>query len=164
MEMSCLLTWIERKCKELFTWTFYYIFLYFTVPQNQNDTQSNNSLYKNPFLESFEETPLLVAVLTYMGYGILTIFGYLRDFLRHWNIEKCHVAREREEQKVEEYLHEILYRWRCDMKSTLSHFPCRILSPSIRTLKTFTPGTYTWGFETTGTDPYVASPVPRWTW
>uniref|UniRef100_A0AAY4E2C5 Aminotransferase class I/classII large domain-containing protein n=1 Tax=Denticeps clupeoides TaxID=299321 RepID=A0AAY4E2C5_9TELE len=52
-----------------------------------------------PFVEYFEETPLLVAVLTYMGYGILTIFGYLRDFLRDWKIEKCHVAREREEQK-----------------------------------------------------------------
>lgn len=43
---------------------------------------------------------MLVAVLTYMGYGILTIFGYLRDFLRDWKIEKCHIAREREEQKV----------------------------------------------------------------
>ncbi|KAM9354457.1 serine palmitoyltransferase 2b [Pholidichthys leucotaenia] len=66
--------------------------------KNQNVVH-NHSLYKKPFLESFEETPLLVAVLTYLGYGILTIFGYLRDFLRHWNIEKCHVAREREEQK-----------------------------------------------------------------
>uniref|UniRef100_A0A8C6U6M7 serine C-palmitoyltransferase n=1 Tax=Neogobius melanostomus TaxID=47308 RepID=A0A8C6U6M7_9GOBI len=56
-------------------------------------------LYKRPYVESFEETPLLVAVLTYMGYGILTVFGYLRDFLRHWNIEKCHVAKERAEQK-----------------------------------------------------------------
>lgn len=75
---------------------------YFTVFQNQDVPLSNCSLYKKPFLEYYEETPLLVAVLTYMGYGILTIFGYLRDFLRHWNIEKCHVAREREEQKVQE--------------------------------------------------------------
>lgn len=60
----------------------------------------HGSLYKRPFVESFEETPMLVAVLTYMGYGILTIFGYLRDFLRHWKIEKCHIAREKEEQKV----------------------------------------------------------------
>uniref|UniRef100_A0A3Q2NXU4 serine C-palmitoyltransferase n=1 Tax=Fundulus heteroclitus TaxID=8078 RepID=A0A3Q2NXU4_FUNHE len=67
-------------------------------PSRQNATH-NPSLYKKPFVESFEETPLLVAVLTYMGYGILTVFGYLRDFLRHWNIEKCHVARERDEQK-----------------------------------------------------------------
>ncbi|XP_051510756.1 serine palmitoyltransferase 2-like isoform X2 [Myxocyprinus asiaticus] len=58
-----------------------------------------SSLYNKPFVESFEETPLLVAVLTYMGYGILTIFGYLRDFLREWKFEKCHLAREREEQK-----------------------------------------------------------------
>ncbi|XP_045919159.1 serine palmitoyltransferase 2-like [Micropterus dolomieu] len=59
----------------------------------------HGSLYSRPFIESFEETPMLVAVLTYMGYGILTIFGYLRDFLRHWKIERCHIAREREEQK-----------------------------------------------------------------
>uniref|UniRef100_H3C0C3 Uncharacterized protein n=1 Tax=Tetraodon nigroviridis TaxID=99883 RepID=H3C0C3_TETNG len=57
------------------------------------------SLYRRPFIESYEETPLLVAVLTYVGYGILTVFGYLRDFLRHWKIERCHAAREREEQK-----------------------------------------------------------------
>lgn len=77
---------------------------YSTVFQNQDVPPSNCSLYKKPFLEYYEETPLLVAVLTYMGYGILTIFGYLRDFLRLWNIEKCHVAREREEQKVQESL------------------------------------------------------------
>uniref|UniRef100_A0A674MDA4 serine C-palmitoyltransferase n=1 Tax=Takifugu rubripes TaxID=31033 RepID=A0A674MDA4_TAKRU len=58
-----------------------------------------SSLYRRPFVESYEETPMLVAVLTYVGYGILTIFGYLRDFLRHWKIERCHIAREREEQK-----------------------------------------------------------------
>lgn len=60
----------------------------------------HGGLYNRPFLESFEETPMLVAVLTYMGYGILTVFGYLRDFLRHWKIERCHIAREKEEQKV----------------------------------------------------------------
>uniref|UniRef100_A0A674NGK5 serine C-palmitoyltransferase n=1 Tax=Takifugu rubripes TaxID=31033 RepID=A0A674NGK5_TAKRU len=61
--------------------------------------QRSLSLYRRPFVESYEETPMLVAVLTYVGYGILTIFGYLRDFLRHWKIERCHIAREREEQK-----------------------------------------------------------------
>ncbi|KAK3537253.1 hypothetical protein QTP70_005482 [Hemibagrus guttatus] len=59
----------------------------------------NGGLYSKPFIESYEETPMLVAVLTYMSYGILTIFGYLRDFLRQWKIEKCHIALEREEQK-----------------------------------------------------------------
>ncbi|XP_053139109.1 serine palmitoyltransferase 2 isoform X2 [Hemicordylus capensis] len=42
---------------------------------------------------------MLVAVLTYVGYGVLTLFGYLRDFLRYWKIEKCHNATERDEQK-----------------------------------------------------------------
>lgn len=51
---------------------------------------------------------MLVAVLTYMGYGILTIFGYLRDFLRHWKIERCHIAREKEEQKVTGDTHTLL--------------------------------------------------------
>ncbi|XP_057558957.1 serine palmitoyltransferase 3 isoform X3 [Hippopotamus amphibius kiboko] len=38
-------------------------------------------------------------VFTYLGYGIGTLFGYLRDFLRNWGIEKCNAAVEREEQK-----------------------------------------------------------------
>ncbi|CAB1343074.1 unnamed protein product [Coregonus sp. 'balchen'] len=61
-----------------------------TGPLTNNHVVRNASLYNKPFVEQFEETPLLVAVLTYMGYGILTIFGYLRDFLRNWGIEKCH--------------------------------------------------------------------------
>nr|XP_056707360.1 serine palmitoyltransferase 2 [Euleptes europaea] len=55
-------------------------------------------MYKRPFIEAFEETPMLVAVLTYVGYGVLTLFGYLRDFLRYWKIEKCHHVTDREEQ------------------------------------------------------------------
>ncbi|XP_048340974.1 serine palmitoyltransferase 2 [Sphaerodactylus townsendi] len=58
----------------------------------------NGAMYKRPFLEDFEETPMLVAVLTYVGYGVLTLFGYLRDFLRYWKIEKCRNTTEREEQ------------------------------------------------------------------
>ncbi|XP_061109912.1 serine palmitoyltransferase 2-like isoform X2 [Conger conger] len=59
----------------------------------------NGGLYNRPFNESFEETPMLLAVLTYLSYGILTIFGYLRDFLREWKIEKCNIASERDEQR-----------------------------------------------------------------
>ncbi|XP_069494018.1 serine palmitoyltransferase 2 [Ambystoma mexicanum] len=59
----------------------------------------NGWMYKQRFVEAYEETPMLVAVLTYMGYGILTLFGYLRDFMRAWKIEMCHHATEREEQK-----------------------------------------------------------------
>jgi len=43
---------------------------------------------------SFEETPLLVAIITYISYGILIIFGHIREFLRMCNIEKVPVASE----------------------------------------------------------------------
>uniref|UniRef100_A0AAZ3NYT3 serine C-palmitoyltransferase n=1 Tax=Oncorhynchus tshawytscha TaxID=74940 RepID=A0AAZ3NYT3_ONCTS len=49
--------------------------------------------------ESFENPPMYVAVMTYLGFGIVTLFGYFRDFLRAVGLEKCHIAREREEQK-----------------------------------------------------------------
>ena len=43
---------------------------------------------------------MYVAVMTYLGFGIVTLFGYLRDFLRAVGLEKCHLAQERVEQKV----------------------------------------------------------------
>ncbi|MEQ2296570.1 serine palmitoyltransferase, long chain base subunit [Ameca splendens] len=49
--------------------------------------------------DTFEQPPMYVAVMTYLGFGIVTLFGYLRDFLRAVGLEKCHVAQEREEQK-----------------------------------------------------------------
>uniref|UniRef100_A0A674A0D0 Serine palmitoyltransferase long chain base subunit 2 n=1 Tax=Salmo trutta TaxID=8032 RepID=A0A674A0D0_SALTR len=72
---------------------------------------SGLALYSRPFNESFEETPMLVAVFTYLGYGILTVFGYLRDFLWHWKIERCHIAGEREEQRVRLTFLGNLYMW-----------------------------------------------------
>ena len=39
-------------------------------------------------MEFFEETPLYIAVLTYVGYGILIIFGHFRDLLCKWNLGK----------------------------------------------------------------------------
>ncbi|ESO03112.1 hypothetical protein HELRODRAFT_80970, partial [Helobdella robusta] len=49
--------------------------------------------------ESFEETPLLVAILTYIGYAILIIFGHARDFLRKWNLEPVPRAQEPKPEK-----------------------------------------------------------------
>lgn len=43
---------------------------------------------------------MYVAVLTFLGFGVGTIFGYLRDFMRAWGLEKRNVAAEREQQKV----------------------------------------------------------------
>jgi len=45
--------------------------------------------------ESFEETPFLVAILTYIGYGVLILFGRLRDFLRKHNFEQIPVKPEK---------------------------------------------------------------------
>lgn len=39
-------------------------------------------------METFEETPLIIAVLTYLGYAVLVVIGHIRDFLRSVGIEK----------------------------------------------------------------------------
>lgn len=49
--------------------------------QHQNDDENLQH-------EEFEETPLYAAILTYLSYAILCLFGWLRDFLRQSNIEK----------------------------------------------------------------------------
>ena len=43
----------------------------------------------------FEETPLLVAVITYIGYGVLVVFGYVRDFLRYYGLERNNAAKDK---------------------------------------------------------------------
>ncbi|NWJ02676.1 SPTC3 palmitoyltransferase, partial [Crypturellus undulatus] len=60
---------------------------------------SNGSLSKKAFIEHFEQAPMYVAVLTFVGFGVGTIFGYLRDFMRAWGLEKRNIATEREQQK-----------------------------------------------------------------
>ncbi|KAL0983682.1 hypothetical protein UPYG_G00131300 [Umbra pygmaea] len=57
---------------------------------------STQRLFQRP--ESFEQAPMYVAVMTYLGFGIVTLFGYFRDFLRAVGLEKCHIAKERDEQ------------------------------------------------------------------
>eukprot|EP00730_Choanoeca_flexa_P007285 TRINITY_DN12308_c2_g12_i2.p1 TRINITY_DN12308_c2_g12~~TRINITY_DN12308_c2_g12_i2.p1 ORF type:complete len:532 (+),score=132.61 TRINITY_DN12308_c2_g12_i2:82-1596(+) len=49
--------------------------------------------------EEFEETPLLVALITYIGYGILFVFGHIRDFLRYTGLEKSKQATEHPRMK-----------------------------------------------------------------
>ena len=44
--------------------------------------------------ESFEEAPLWAAIITYLGYGILNIFGWVRDFLRAFGMEKNSSAKD----------------------------------------------------------------------
>ncbi|XP_048733485.2 serine palmitoyltransferase 2-like isoform X2 [Ostrea edulis] len=51
-----------------------------------------NGTYSKPlttaFREHFEETPLGVAIWTYLGYAILVVIGQIRDFLRNIGLEK----------------------------------------------------------------------------
>lgn len=54
---------------------------------------------RQPRHESFEQAPMYVAVMTYLGFGLVTLFGYFRDFLRAVGLEKCNLAQERPEQK-----------------------------------------------------------------
>ena len=45
-------------------------------------------------LDEFEETPLYCAVMTYMSYFFLIIFGYMRDFMRKYGLEKSKAVKE----------------------------------------------------------------------
>ncbi|XP_069464435.1 serine palmitoyltransferase 3-like [Ambystoma mexicanum] len=69
------------------------------TPNRTPDRTPNGGIYSKPFNERFEQAPMYVAVLTYMNFGVMTLFGYLRDFMRTWGFEKCHMASEREEHK-----------------------------------------------------------------
>lgn len=51
------------------------------------------------FQETFEKTSLLSAVLTYINYAILTVFGFLRDFMRNRGFDKTNGVSESEDMK-----------------------------------------------------------------
>ena len=50
----------------------------------------NQSRCKNR--EEFEETPTWAAVVTVLGYAVLSALGWLRDFLRHIGLEQKKTA------------------------------------------------------------------------
>jgi serine palmitoyltransferase len=68
----------------------------FHPKENGFITNSNGEVKKESvkFHEEFEETPIIVAVLTYIGYFVLVVFGYLRDFMRNYGIEKSKTGKE----------------------------------------------------------------------
>ena len=69
----------------------------YTKHQNgiKNSFVQNNEANKiERGVESFEDTPLYIAVLTYLGYAILILFGHFRDLLRKWKLEKVPMASE----------------------------------------------------------------------
>lgn len=50
--------------------------------------------FKETFVEEFEDTPFQVAVLTYLSYFFLILFGYLRDFMRKYGLERSKAPKE----------------------------------------------------------------------
>jgi len=44
--------------------------------------------------EDFEETPTWAAVVTVLGYAVLSVLGWLRDFLRNIGMEEKKTARD----------------------------------------------------------------------
>ena len=64
------------------------------APEAKNgpkQTLSINEPYKTvtrEIQESFEEAPLWAAIITYLGYLILNIFGWFRDMLRSIGLEE----------------------------------------------------------------------------
>ncbi|XP_074631166.1 serine palmitoyltransferase 2-like [Acropora palmata] len=54
--------------------------------------------FKDSFVEEFEDTPFQVAVLTYLSYFFLILFGYLRDFMRKYGLERSKAPKESENE------------------------------------------------------------------
>ena len=59
---------------------------------HKNGVQNGKS---HPKSSDFEQTPISIAVMTYIAYAILILFGYLRDFLRFYGLEKSRAVKER---------------------------------------------------------------------
>ncbi|KAM6464135.1 serine palmitoyltransferase 3 [Liasis olivaceus] len=69
------------------------------VKEPKENGVANGTIYKRPFNESFEQPPMYIAVLTFLGFVFASLFGYLGDFLRAYGLQKSTGPREREEQK-----------------------------------------------------------------
>ena len=64
------------------------------VKSHKNGVEQNGKLGPK-HCEEFEPTPAWVAVMTYFGLYILTLFGYLRDFMLYYGLEKSRAFKER---------------------------------------------------------------------
>lgn len=50
--------------------------------QPKQSTEETGKTWENDFCECFEETPMLAAISTYIGYLILVAVGHVREFLK----------------------------------------------------------------------------------
>lgn len=65
------------------------------VKLHKNGVGTGKLVQKTADCEEFEATPVWVTVMTYFAYAILLMFGYLRDFMRHYGLEKSRGFKER---------------------------------------------------------------------
>ena len=56
--------------------------------------------HRNLLQEESEEIPLHAAVMTFISYFFLILFGYLRDFMRRYGLEKSKAFKEAGNNKV----------------------------------------------------------------
>ena len=76
---------------------------------------------REEFYESFEETQLIVAVWTYIGYTVLVIFGYLRDLMRKYGLEKPKSAKEKGNEVRFNYAAQCFLHYVPFLKKNCSH-------------------------------------------
>ncbi|KAH7972647.1 hypothetical protein HPB52_014751 [Rhipicephalus sanguineus] len=64
------------------------------TPKNQSNAKHEEKKPRVRGKDYFEETPLLMALSTYLSYVILGIFGHIRDFMRSTGLEETHMSTE----------------------------------------------------------------------
>ena len=62
--------------------------------KGSNGFTSQERSYAAKTLDEFEEAPLYTVVMTYMSYFFLIVFGYMRDFMRKYGLEKSKAVKE----------------------------------------------------------------------
>jgi len=62
--------------------------------KGSNGFTSQERNYAVEMLDEFEEIPLYCIVMTYMSLFFLIIFGYMREFMRQYGLEKSKAVRE----------------------------------------------------------------------
>ena len=63
-------------------------------PKGSNGFASHRRELNTELEEDLEEPPLFIAVMTYLAYFFFIIFGYMRDFIRKYGLEKSKFVKE----------------------------------------------------------------------
>nr|XP_058969758.1 serine palmitoyltransferase 2-like [Pocillopora verrucosa] len=63
-------------------------------PKGSNGFASHRRELNTELEEDLEEPPLFIAVMTYLAYFFFIIFGYMRDFMRKYGLEKSKFVKE----------------------------------------------------------------------